>query len=78
MYSLTVSMVYELKEMTTKVSKQELTEMFDNFLYFMMKNFETEIVVMGARLALKTYRIDVDESKLEHYDEFAERFSKYI
>jgi hypothetical protein len=78
MYSLTVSMVYELKEMTTKVSKQELTEMFDNFLYFMMKNFETEIVVMGARLALKTYRIDVDESKLEHYDEFAERFSQYI
>ena len=52
MYSLTISMCYELKEALSKVKDAEFHKMSDNFFRFMMDNFETELVVMGARIAL--------------------------
>ena len=55
MYSLTISMCYELKEALGKVKDAEFHTMSDNFFRFMMDNFETELVVMGARIALTTY-----------------------
>ena len=52
--------------------------MFDNFLGYMINNFEAELVVMGARLALNKNKIDVDIQKLTNYETFAEKYSKYI
>jgi hypothetical protein len=59
MYSLVISMCYELKgAIERKVADKQFHEMADNFFAYMMKNFETELVVMGARIALPhtTYR----------------------
>ena len=81
MYSLTVSLCYELKEAYEKSlgSKQEkFNEMADYFFRFMMDNFTTELVVMGARVAITTYGIPFVPNKLKNFDEFHKRFGKYV
>lgn len=79
MYSLVISMCYELKDaVEKKVDSKEFHEMADNFLAYMMKNFETELTVMGARIALTTYNLPFLPTKLKNFDEFHSRFGKYI
>lgn len=79
MYSLVISMCYELKSaVETKVDQKTFHEMADNFLAYMMKNFETELTVMGSRIALTTYDLPFMPTKLKNFDEFHQRFGKYI
>ena len=79
MYSLVISMCYELKAaVDNKVESKKFHEMADNFLGYMMKNFETELTVMGARIALTTYDLPFLPTRLKHFDEFHSRFGKYI
>jgi hypothetical protein len=61
-----------------KVESKKFHEMADNFLGYMMKNFETELTVMGARIALTTYDLPFLPTKLKNFDEFHQRFGKYI
>ena len=77
MYSLTVSLCYELKEASDAGSKK-FDSMVNNFLRFAMDNFETELVVMGIKLALTQYQLPIDPDEVECFDEFHERFGKYI
>ena len=77
MYSLTVSLCYELKEASAKNVKDFDTQV-DRFLRFMMDNFETELVVMGVKLALTQYALPIDPDEVECFDEFHDRFGKYI
>jgi hypothetical protein len=80
MYSLTISMCYELRDAieNKKVKSKEFHEMADNFFSFMMDNFETELVVMGARIALKTHELPIEPSQLKNFDAFYKKFGKYI
>jgi hypothetical protein len=79
MYSLVISMCYELKAaVEAKVEDSKFQGMADHFLAFMMKNFETELTVMGARIALTTYNLPMMPTKLKNFDEFHQRFGKYI
>jgi hypothetical protein len=80
MYSLTISMCYELKDAleTQKVENKTFHEMCDNFFEYMMANFETELVVMGAKVALKTYKLPIEPSQLKNFDEFHKKYGKYI
>ncbi len=81
MYSLTVSMCYELQEQYKKLGKEKIAEwhaLADNFLSFMMQNFTQELVVMGARVALTTYNLPMVPGKMKSFDEFHKRFGKYI
>jgi hypothetical protein len=79
MYSLVISMCYELKgAIERKVADKEFHAMADNFFSYMMKNFETELVVMGARIALTTYNLPFQPTKLKNFDEFHNRYGKYI
>jgi len=77
MYSLTVSLCYELKDIAQKKDKK-FDEYADNFFRFMMDNFETELVVMGAKIALTNYDLPLDPSKMKNFDEFHDRFGKYV
>jgi hypothetical protein len=79
MYSLVISMCYELKgAVEAKVDSKKFHEMSDNFFAYMMKNFETELVVMGARIALTTYNLPFQPTKLKNFDEFHNKYGKYI
>jgi hypothetical protein len=81
MYSLTVSMCYELQDNYAKLGKEKIGEWHeqaDNFFRFMMDNFTTELVVMGARVALTTYNLPLVPGKLKNFDEFHKRYGRYI
>ena len=80
MYALTISMCYELKDAldTDKVDSKKFHEMCDNFFGYIMANFETELVVMGAKVALKTYKLPIEPSQLKNFDEFHKRYGGYI
>lgn len=81
MYSLVVSMCYELRDQYEKIGKEKNAdwhEQANNFFKFMMANFTTELVVMGARIALTTYNLPFVPGKLKSFDEFHTRFGKYI
>jgi hypothetical protein len=77
MYSLTVSLCYELKDRAEKKSKG-WDSMADNFFRYMMDNFPTELVVMGAKTALTNYDLPLDATKMKNFDEFHKRFGKYV
>jgi hypothetical protein len=77
MYSLTVSLCYELKEASNKGDKK-FDDKVNNFLRFAMDNFDTELVVMGIKLALTQYQLPIDPDEVECFDEFHDRFGKYI
>lgn len=77
MYSLTVSLCYELKESCDKKAK-DWNKQVNNFFNFIMNNFETELVIMGTKLALSTYKLPLDPDDIECFDEFHKKFGKYI
>ena len=77
MYSLTVSLCYELKEASNKNDKK-FDDKVNNFLRFAMDNFDTELVVMGIKLALTQYSLPIDPDEVACFDEFHDRFGKYI
>lgn len=79
-YSLVISMCYELKDAydNKRVNDKQFHEMGDNFFAFMMNSFETELIVMGARIALKTYKLDLEPSRLNNFKQFFDKYGKYI
>ena len=77
MYSLTVSLCYELKEANDKKDKK-FNEKVNKFLRFMMDNFDTELVVMGIKMALTQYQLPIDPDAVKCFDEFHEKYGKYI
>jgi hypothetical protein len=81
MYSLTVSMCYELQDSYVKLGKNRIEDwhaQVDNFFAFMMENFTQELVVLGARTALTTYKLPLVPGKLKNFDSFHKRYGKYI
>jgi hypothetical protein len=77
MYSLTVSLCYELKDACDKKAKN-WNDQVNNFFQFIMDNFETELVIMGTKLGLSTYKLPLDPDEIKCFDEFHAKFGKYI
>lgn len=80
MYSLTVNMCYELKDImdNKRVERAKLLEMMNTFLTYMMANFETELVILGSRIAIKQYGLPLEPTKLKCFDDFHKKYGKYI
>jgi hypothetical protein len=77
MYSLTVSLCYELKDASDKNDKK-FNDKVNCFFEFMMNNFETELVVMGTKLALTQYQLPLDPDEIACFDDFHSKYGKYI
>lgn len=77
MYSLTISMCYELKDACDKKVKN-WNELTNNFFQFMMDNFETELVIMGTKVALSQYKLPLDPDEIQCFDDFHAKYGKYI
>lgn len=86
MYALTTALCYELKDRfdtaTAKGAAPDAKKKFnsnvDNFLGFMMKNFQSEMVIMGSRTALAIFRITFDPSGMKNWDEFSDKYQDLI
>ena len=37
-----------------------------------------QLVVMGAKIALKTYKLPIEPSQLKNFDDFHKKYGKYI
>lgn len=77
MYSLTISLCYELKDSCDKKAKN-WNDQVNNFFEFMMKNFETELVIMGTKVALSQYKLPLDPDEIKCFDEFHAKYGKFI
>lgn len=77
MYSLAISLCYELQEADRKKVKN-WDGMADNFFRFIMDNFPTELVIMAAKTALTQYNLPFDASKLKNFDEFHDKYGRYV
>ena len=83
-YALTTALCYELKDRyeAAKKGKPDEKKKFntnvDNFLGFMMKNFQQEMVIMGARTALAVFHIQFDPSGMKNWDEFSDKYQDLI
>jgi hypothetical protein len=44
----------------------------------MMDNFETELVIMGTKIALATYKLPLDVDQIKCFMEFHKKYGKYI
>jgi hypothetical protein len=77
MYSLATSLCYELQEADNK-RNSEWNNMADNFFAFIMENFPTELVVMAAKIAINTYNLPVNPTKLKNFVAFHKKYGKFI
>ena len=80
-YALTIGMCYELQSTFEEFGKTDADKwhkLADNFFRFMMDFFPTEMTVMGCRVAINQYNLPFQPDKLKHFDEFYDRFGKYV
>jgi hypothetical protein len=77
MYSLTISLCYELKDACDKKAK-DWNSQVNNFFQFIMDNFETELVIMGTKVALSQYKLPLDPDEIDCFEAFHQKFGKYI
>lgn len=80
MYSLITGMCYELRDASKNkdVTRAQLNDMADNFFTYIMANFETEMIIMGSKIALKTYQLPIDMAKLKSFGEFYKKYGKFV
>lgn len=77
MYALTIGLCYELKDGSDR-KDPDWNKQVDNFFQFMMDNFETELVIMGTKLALATYKLAMDVDDISCFSEFHKKYGRYI
>lgn len=86
MYALTTSMCYELKHRFTELSrdaknadkKKAYNKSADHFLGFMMDNFQPEMIIMGAKTALSSFKVQFVPSALTNWARFAKDYQQLI
>jgi hypothetical protein len=66
-----------LKDACDKNAKN-WNDQVNNFFQFMMDNFETELVIMGTKVALSQYKLPLDPDEIACFDAFHAKFGKYI
>lgn len=89
-YALTTTLCYELEERANTIKRKHgdqwkksadrknwLKEA-DNFMLFMMENFQSEICVMGARTAISVHRLPFETSLMKNFEVFASKFKNLI
>jgi MoxR-like ATPase len=89
-YALTTTLCYELKERADDVKRKggnnwlssperkRWLQEADNFLEFIMNNFQPEICIMGAKAAISVHKLPFDTQKMKHFDTFAGKFKELI
>lgn len=81
-YALVTSLCYELRTRYEDAKRSGKSDAFntaaDNWLGFMMANFEPEMVIMGAHTVLKNYKVVFDRKKMKNFPEFFKRYANLL
>jgi hypothetical protein len=81
-YALTTALCYELRDRyqaaKDAASRKNFSKAADNFFGFMMKNFQKEMVIMGARTALAIFKIQIDPTGMKNWDDFSDEYQDLI
>ena len=81
-YSLMTSLLYELKEQHTKLSKDDNVDQWhdycSNMIDFIMDNFEIEIQTMGMKMGYSTMKLPFNHYKIKSYTRFLNGPGKLI
>lgn len=81
-YALVTSLCYELRSRYEDAKRSGKVDGFneaaDNWLGFMMANFEPEMVIMGAHTVLKNYKVVFDRKKMKNFPEFFKRYANLL
>ena len=89
-YALTTTLCYELKERVEKIKRQHGAKWMqsadridwlkeaDNFLAFIMENFQPEICIMGSKAAIQVHKLPFDTQKMKNFDVFADKYRTLI
>lgn len=85
MYSLTISMCYTLREWSLRIkdTNDKYTEedwhvAIDHFFEYMMANFQTELIILGAKSALRDFDLPIKHRLLKTFNDFHSKYGKYI
>ena len=85
-YALTTALCYELKDRSDVVAKngnkaadraQWLKEA-DNFLGFMLEQFQPEVTIMGAKTALSVFKLQFVAKEMKNFKTFADKYKDLI
>jgi hypothetical protein len=77
LYSLVISLAYELRELHQK-KHPKFWQYMDTAFDFQMKNMQVELNIMSAKTLLKTFGVPIEPDKMKNFDKFYEKFGKYI
>jgi midasin (ATPase involved in ribosome maturation) len=78
-YSLIISLCYEIKIQHDKKAPEKLLKKYmENYINYMMDNFEPEMIMVGIKILVRNYNIDIDVSESASYEKFHKKFGKYI
>ena len=90
-YALTTTLCYELKERADDIRRKHGPDKWqssedrkrwlseaDNFLGFMLKNFQPEICIMGAKAAIAIHKLPFEVQKMKHFEVFASKYRDLI
>lgn len=81
-YALVTSLCYDLRTRFEEAKRSGKGDAFnasaDNWLGFMMANFEPEMVIMGAHTVLKNYKVVFDRKKMKNFPEFFKRYANLL
>jgi MoxR-like ATPase len=87
-YALTTTLCYELKERYSKFERKQgwqngedykkwMSEA-DNFIEFLMENFQPEISIMATRAAVQVHKLPFHMSKMKNFLKFAEKYRSLV
>jgi hypothetical protein len=87
-YALTTTLCYELKERYSKFERKQQwntseeykkwMEEADNFIAFLMENFQPEISIMATRAAVQVHKLPFHMSKMKNFLKFADKYRSLV
>jgi midasin (ATPase involved in ribosome maturation) len=77
LYSLVISLAYELKELHTKKDKN-FWKYMDQCFDFQMTHMPVELNIMSAKTLLKNFNVPIEPDKMKNFEKFYKQYGKYI
>jgi hypothetical protein len=77
LYSLVISLAYELRELHTNKHKK-FWEYMDTCFDFQMNNMPVELNIMSAKTLMKNFNVPIEPDKMKNFEKFFKQYGKYI